>query len=718
MLQRFRTLLRNTAQFRPSQLYLLEAALVSVFFVQALRFLIPMIYSRLEGASVIAGLPPDQITTAMLDIADPVIVSAEIAFLPFVLFLPIIAVLLGRFRVLFIFATVLAAVGRALMLSDSIITPTSAAIITVGAGLLYVALLARHRAAVLPIAFVLSFATDQMFRAAGNTLDPSWSSNYAIPQYWLSAALVIISVIALIIQIRTTPNKRGMILPDYGLLPLSGGIGFGALLYLQIALLAMPNAIAGRTDTDQFYSSFAPALIAVTLLPLVPFVRRQARAFIMLFDSSVRGWIWLLLIGLLLVIGLRFQGIIGAVALIAAQFAVSLLWWWLVRPRTEKERSFGGLWLSFGMLLFLLLIIFDTLTFNYAYLRPFAPGLDILNITLLPLMRGFRGLGLGVMLIAALLSILPMLQTSRRVPWIGVGDKPVMASSPLQTLLTTAFIILMSLFATNEARPAVIEGVTDSAFRVATYNIHGGYSEFFERNLEELAQNISESGAAVVLLQEVEVGRMTSFGVDQALWLGRRLRMAVRYYPTVEGLRGLAVLSKVNVLFDDGLLLSSTGEQTGVQRVQISPGAGEIVNLYNVWLGLLVQPVVADPEARPIENQEQDQQRQLLEIIAIIQQDPNWRLGRTVLGGTFNNIPDAPLLDLVRNLGFEDAFAGLPPELSDTLCRTNAVARLDYVWLLNLPREGTSIIPQDCAGASVFNPSDHRLASAAIRLER
>ena len=55
-------------------------------------------------------------------------------------------------------------------------------------------------------------------------------------------------------------------------------------------------------------------------------------------------------------------------------------------------------------------------------------------------------------------------------------------------------------------------------------------------DLEAVARTIQESGANVVLMQEVEAGRMTSFGVDQSLWLARRLGMDRRFYATNEGL--------------------------------------------------------------------------------------------------------------------------------------------------------------------------------------
>jgi endonuclease/exonuclease/phosphatase family metal-dependent hydrolase len=246
--------------------------------------------------------------------------------------------------------------------------------------------------------------------------------------------------------------------------------------------------------------------------------------------------------------------------------------------------------------------------------------------------------------------------------------------------------------------------------RVATYNIHGGTNEYFQPSLEEIATAIETSGANVVLLQEVEVGRLTSFGVDQALWLARNVGLGMdrRFYPTNEGLRGLAVLSSLPIAFDDGAPLSGIGERTGLQRVQIQPTPDSVITIYNTWLGYLLEPT----EGLTIEAQEQDQQRQLTEIFQIIEsQHPNGVLGRTIIGGTFNNVPDSPLVQRMREVGFIDPFAGMPVELGATLVRSGVPrARLDYLWLRNLsPAEGVLVLD---------NPaSDHRLAVAGILVE-
>jgi len=194
---------------------------------------------------------------------------------------------------------------------------------------------------------------------------------------------------------------------------------------------------------------------------------------------------------------------------------------------------------------------------------------------------------------------------------------------------------------------------------------------------------------------------LTSFGVDQPLWLARRLGMDTRFFPTNEGLQGLAVLSNVEIVFDDGVLLPSGGNQAGLQRVQIRPDQG-VITLYNTRLEFLLEA----GDGRTVEEQEQEQQRQLNEIFTILSsRHPDGNLGRMVIGGTFNNIPTSPLADQMRAAGFVDPLAGLPIELNSTLWRIGYPrVQLDYLWVWR--RSLVSL------GAQTINTaaSDHRMA--------
>lgn len=678
----------------PQVLTLIEAGLIGLFFIQALRFLAGMVYSRLAGASAVLSVQAIGAPIESAMAPDPAAVSGEMSLIVYTLALPLIGLILGRWRGLTLVAVALVALGRALMNGGTAVSPVAAAALAVSAGLLYLTLLVRHRSQAFPFFFIIGLGADQVFRAVGNTYDPSWSASYLNVQIALSAASVIIALVIQLWSARREGGDGG----TPGLLPLWGAIGVGSLLFLQLSLLALPNAIAGRSDSD--YTLLVPLVAAATLLPAVPFVRARARGFIGLFDANLRGWLWMLLIVLLVVFGTRFQGIAAGIALVVAQFLVSMIWWWLVRPRAEKERSFAGLWVLFALAVFVVLSAADNFTYEYAYVRDFSGNTAFLNNVVTPLLRGFRNLGLGVILLGVFLAALPMTQIQRRIPWAG--------GSGAVSIASLVMLVAASAGAAVAAQPPVVQGFSNvTEMRVGTYNIHGGFDEFYVYDLNAIATTIQESGANVVLLQEVEVGRMTSFGVDQALWLARRLGMDRRFFPTNEGIQGLAVLSNIPIAYDDGVLLSSIGNQTGLQRVQILPAPNTGVTIYNTWLGYLFEL-----SGTSVAELEQDQQRQLEEILGTVYSHfPNRTLGRVILGGTFNNVPDSPLIQTVRGLGFRDPNEGLPLELSATLVRSGLPrTRFDYLWLFNLDSLGPFTMPNAA--------SDHRMTGAGVRITR
>jgi endonuclease/exonuclease/phosphatase family metal-dependent hydrolase len=685
-------LLRALARSFVSLRYPIEAALIGLFFVQALRFLIGTLYSHVASASIFPAIDPTLVDPNIPGLLEPAIVSAELTLLVYMLALPLLTLFLGRVRIVLLIAAIGAAVARALLNQNAAaFSAAAAAAFTLGFALVYLSLLIRWNGRFVPYFFIGGFGADQFIRAFGNTLDPSWSAQYATIQLVLSALVILLSLV--------NTFRREPEVVERHLLPFWGGLGLGGLLFLELSLLALPNAIAGRADVD--YTLFVPFVLLATLLPLVPQVRQWGRQFLGLFDAGLRGWAWMLLVVLLVVFGTRFTGVFGGVMLVIAQFCVSMMWWWLIRPQAEKERNISGLWLPVSMLLLSLLIVCDLFTYEYAYVRDFSAQFRFLNSFLPALLRGFRGLGLAVILLAVFFAALPMVQMRLRIPWRG--------GTFLQSLFAFFVVVAASAGAAYAARPIVVSPVQNvDRLRVATYNIHAGYNEFFNYNLEAIAQNIRDSGADVVLLQEIEAGRLTSFSVDQPLWLGRRLQMDVRFFPTNEGLQGLAVLSRVPIVYDDGRLLTSIGSQTGLQRVQIAPDEG-VITVYNTWLGLLAERVGSTTE-----DQERDQQQQLAEIIQYIALDHTASrgvLGRTIVGGTFNNIPDSQVAQQMLELGFFDPFAGMPSLLSDTFWQTTRRARLDYLWLYNLG-EGIGAI------ATESHASDHRLAVVEVAITR
>ena len=117
-----------------------------------------------------------------------------------------------------------------------------------------------------------------------------------------------------------------------------------------------------------------------------------------------------------------------------------------------------------------------------------------------------------------------------------------------------------------------------------------------------------------------------------------------------------------------------------------------------------------------LEDLESNQRIQLQTILGTIEQhrvnDYGGQLGRAILGGTFHNVPGSPVMDFLRNYGFNDPFAGTNLALTATLNRSNlGPARFDYlwVWAQSLPQLGTGVQPSSA--------SDHRMAWVEFEIQ-
>lgn len=697
--------------------------MVGLFLVQGVRFVYALFYARASSADLVGRVPDSGALSGVPGVVQPLTFQNELIILGACLLLPLLALIIRRWRASIPLAVLLVALGRSMALQSPDLKAPAAALV-VGAALLYLALIIIRRPGFFPVMLLVGFAADQFVRVMGNTYDRTWegSSRLALIgnlELEMSLTIALVSVLLILLSIvlwfverrqdAIERHQEGYAPPLTGVLNLWGAIALGAIFFLEFTLLALPNAVARWSQID--YAGLVPWLLAATTLPLVPEVRNFARQFAGMFDGAWRGWLWALLLGLLLVIGRRFEGIPAAIALVVAQFLVGLTLWWVSQPGIPR-RNLTGLALPFAVLTFGLLGVGDYFTYDYAYVRDMPEPLDTVD----DLLRGFRDMGLALVLIAAVLLSIPIILARRRIPWRG--------GPTLHTLLALVLVVLISFAgATVATRDTLLRRPLDpDCMRVATYNLHGGYSQFFDPNLDRAAQIIRLSGADIVLLQEVETGRLASFGVDQVLWLARELNMEAAYFPQNERLQGLAVLSRVPIEAVDGLHLPSEGNQAAVMHVRLDPerltadaAAGDLgpLHIYNAWLGFRV----AERDGQPIPEGEQDQNRQLETLLNWIaaQHAPNWS-DRILLGGTFNFGPDSPLYQRLRmaeleNPAIQDPFAGLRAENAMTLYLVDGTAaRYDYLWVFNVPFRGM-LIDQSPEAA---NTSDHRPAIVAI----
>lgn len=673
----------------------LEAGLIGLFFVQAMRFLYSALYAHLGSLDQVTKTLNRDVLSGVAGVVARADVQLELGFTVIGLLLPLLAVLFGRSR-FGTLAGVLVAAGRVYITANghSMIGVIGAAL-AVGGAALYIAILAQRRAHMLPIVFIFGFAGDQLIRLYGYSIDVTWGADFLLIQVIASVALFVILLINIALDIaeqrardRQSNESNAPPLPPIPRTQISGwgALALGGLLYLEFTLLGLSNTLAHRAGVDS--SVIAPWLVGVTLLPLVPEVREVARRFLGMFDGQWRGWVWFLLIGLLVVIGFRVSGTAAAFTLLAAQLLITLSWWWITQP-TEGRGGFSGPGVSIGLALFLALTGLEYFTYDYAFVRnvpePFGTAL-----------RSLRGLGLVVVLLSVLFVNLPVILARKRLAWRG--------GRFLESAAIFVFVILIGALAASLTTPLIITPpVRADRLRIVTLNLHGGYSLYFDSNLADLALQISNNGADVVLLQEVEAGRLVSSGIDQAAWLGRQLHMQVVFFPTNESLQGLAILSRLPIEAQQGVFLTSIGKQTGVQYVRLRAQDRAVLDVYNTELGYLIKD-----STQSVDVQEKDQLAQRDQIFGLINQNDPTLTTRTVIGGSFNNTPGSDLYQSMAQ-SFLDPFVGLAEEKAITWRLVNNVtSRVDYLWLRRVTPLQVGVAP--------LTSSTHNMAVLEIGL--
>ncbi|MCD6519793.1 MAG: endonuclease/exonuclease/phosphatase family protein [Anaerolineae bacterium] len=585
-----------------------EAALILLFTFQSIRVLFAMLFARVYDAVFDGEGIPALIIAAILTIA--------------MLLFPLLTPrnpqrIASSLRI----SAVLCALARVPLSIDQPSVRLFSAIATLAFANLYLAGLLRSRASSLIPALSIALFGDQFLRSLGNTFDPSLHPWWGIVQLLISFGLIVLSErLAHQQDLPSASDQAG----------LSGGIAYGAALFLLSSLFALPNAAARWTHTN--YPLMVASLLLLSTLPLWPLITRWS----LQGPPAQSFWIRLLL-SLLALFGLaiahREEGILAALALVEAIAA-----FWLLLPRSLLSGAdHPALGLTIGMTLFLLLGVAHAFSFTYAYT-----------------LSSFRGAGLPTFLVALVLALGPSF-LARPQQVLPPSSYPY---PKLWLGLAIGGWLTASLFAFPwgpSLKPTV------DSIRLGTYNIHYGFDAHWHLTLEKEARTIEASGADVIALQEVDTGRLTSFGIDQALWLSRRLGMQVIYLPTIEHLTGIALLSRLEISESGGTLLPSQEEQTGIVRATVNAG-GVPLRTYGVWLGL-------SPEERA---------RQIKAALQFIGQ------GRASLAGDLNSTPGSPTYATIQAHGFIDPFIAGGFEPAPTDPAEHPKKRIDYVWIRGL----------------------------------
>jgi len=605
---------------------IIEGSMVALFFLQAQRVVFAVLLTMLNTALAAQYVSPGLVYGHVL-----LLIAVLLIW-----FAPGARKLLPR--TLAITALIVAAARIGLSFQSPSIRLYAGLVMMAASGIYFASILRASWRSFLTV-LVAGLLLDQLFRAY-DTFDLSlrvWhlvkvgELTYRVPwlavQGVLSAGLIVLSRIA-----RRAAAKEPY---EPATTSLWGGITLGGYLALQVIILGMPNVIARWATVS--YAGVVPWLLLATGLPLMPGARLAVGRLLALFDARFRGWVWLFVFVLLIVVGNRLGGLAGASALIMAQAVAGLLIWWVPQPPARDGADNVGPSLSLGYLVFTVLVYVYSLTFNYGGALTWLEGQAII-----------------VVLLAAGLACLARLLPRGDDPWLAVPLVP----RGLPGLLVFPLAVLGLVLSGYQADP--IPASRDT-LRVATYNINGGYDARGVYQLDLTTLSVEASLADVVLLQEVDTGRPVSLGVDQLQYLARHLNMYQMYQPGVERVQGAAILSRWPIQAGGGALLPAAAGETRAAVYARLQEVGGIREVTVVGAGL--SPGTIDLRLR-----------QFALLADLAGEDTPAVLGMDLAAG-----PDDVLYQQLVGSGFVDPDAVLGIERSFTAPAENPVVRHDFV---------------------------------------
>ena len=621
-----------------------EATAVFVCFYQALRVLFSVLFGMIYDALIVATVPMTTVALVVLLVLLALVAPLAAPRRP------------QARRVARLAGAALVFLARIPLTVNDPQTRLVASMLIVAAAGLYLAARLGDGPRDVVRALILALVVDQLLRAAGHTWDVTLRPGWWPGQIAVSLALCLLAGWLF----RKEPAAEAGTGARVGLL---GGLAWGSWLFLQASLLNYPNALGRWSGVP--YAAVAPLLLAVTLLPLL--LKRQPLPYVHRLQAAAE----LVLLLLCLALGRLLSGPVALLLLLVAQFiALHVLYaCFAPDPSGQAGRLRSGL--ALGGLAFLIY------SFAYAFAFTYPYTLDL-----------FHNMGLPIVLVAGLFTALPGLRSARTEEVVSL---PPQAMRLARWGTGAALVLLVLLLAWPRSQPEAQPGqqfpARGDSLRFATYNIHYGYDTVWHLSLEEQARAIEAAGAEVVMLQEVDTGRPTSYMIDNALWLSRRLGMEAVYLPAVETLTGIALLSRAPVSGSELLLLPSELEQTGILRAELDVD-GRPVQAFATWLGL-------EPEERA---------RQLDAALPFLAAHP----GPAAFGGDLNSDPDSPVYERIAAAGFLDPFVALGLGSPPTNAAFHPSKRIDFVWLRDLTPVDARVLESAA--------SDHRLVVVEARL--
>lgn len=653
---------------------LVEAVLVLLFFAQSVRSLVGTLLT-LVNTSLASG------QFDLLTVNSHLLLVAAIA-LPW--FTPRTRTLLPRTLMV---SAIVTALGRLVMSLDTVlsnllatiahVTPSgpqfatllniSASVLVVGSGSVYMASLVRANWRMWANAIVGALLADQALRVFDSydvSLKPVFAAisigaqvfhiRWFILQVVLSILLIVLSTFARG-SARSEPYEPAV-------LTVWGSLGLAGVLALEFLVLGLPNAMSRWASIP--YATIIPWATFVTSLSLVPAVRGAVSRMFNLIDERMRGWVWLLVLFLAIVVGNRIGATAGVGALLISHFMVlQTLWWIPFRPDQQEVEQVGPS-LSIGLFIFVLIV--------YAYHFAFVDDAGF---------QWLRDQGFLLIIVAVGLVGLP------RLLWR--EDDPLAMDAVGPNGLATIVVISATVFAfvLNAYGMSVPTVTADATLRIASYNINQGVDETGRYQLDQIAQTIEASLADIIVIQEADTGRPSSFGTDQIEYLARRLRMYQTYQSLGDRLYGLAILSRWPILERTSTSFESGSHHVGIILAVVSnPLTGQSLTVIGA------QMFFEDGD---------DQHNQIVALQGLIGNS-----SPAILAADLGATPDAPIYQQIAAFGFLDPDTSLGIEGGFTYPSSNPTVRHDYIWLRGL-------IPLDSRQVQ-SSASDHRLVVVEV----
>ncbi len=432
------------------------------------------------------------------------------------------------------------------------------------AGIYMVSLLRANRRSWLA-AIIVAMAVDQVGRAY-DTYDLSLrlgldiavgDAKYHVP--WFVVQILLSFILAVVSRLARRLASQEPYEPSQ--LTILGGLALGGFFALEALVLSMPNVVARWTNVS--YAGLVPWLLFATVLPLLASGRHLMGHLLGAFDTRLRGWVWLFVLLLMVLVGNRLSGVGASGALIIAQFMSILSLWWMVSSPSPLEVEQSGPAFCLGIFAFFLLLYAYSFTFGEA-----------------AVFGWLRGRSVIVVLLAVGLVGLPQIMWREDEPWLQRSIGPI--GVPLAFIVP---VVMLGLVLSGLGARPIAPPIGDT-LRIATYNINGGYDARGIFQLELTAQAIEASRADIVALQEVDAGRPVSYGIDEVQFLSTRLNMYHIYYPVTEMVYGVAILSRWPIISEGGGVFPGADTNGGVVYGLVYDSLmGRSVQLVNVQLG-------------------------------------------------------------------------------------------------------------------------------------